>query len=264
MKRFLRKSSLAMLVVASVLLAGCGNSLSKLTAEEEEMFVAYSSSVVAKANQNQSQGLTYLAKEVPEEVPKEEASTEDDLPEQASPSNPTESQPTEEPADANETDTAAANTNATNAATTTDTPKTTLTKALGIAKIKAQFQGYEVGDYYMEGNAASLNATSGNTFVILKIKLTNTSQKSVNCNIVGSLESSQLILNGVPAASAVQTILNSDFAQYNMNMEGGTSSNTVLIFQVGQKIASEIETLSLICNIEGKEYHIELENKGEI
>lgn len=234
MKGFRRLSS-GLFMTLCVALTGCGTNLTQLTEAEQELIVAYASGVVAKANRSQSQGLTYLfeEEESDENVQEESKDTQDASGNGGSVSGTVE--------------------------TSADSSKATLTEVINIPSIIAEYQGYQVSDSYVEGDYFALNAQGNNTYLILHVKLTNTSQEAAECNVLAKKLTCSVRINGASAVEAMPTIMLNDFSTYIGSVEGATAEDTVLIFEVPKESVKEIQTLSMDVEADGTHYDIELE-----
>lgn len=242
MRGFVRKSMVFVLML-SMFLSGCGTPIIPLTEEEEDIIVAYASGAVAKGNLCQTQGLTYLQPEPEEE--------QEVLQEQE------QEQPIE---DENQTDNTEnvgqTETENTNEVTTN---VTTFTELLNMAGIIAEYKGYEISDTYTEGGYFAINAAEGNTFVILKVALTNSTEQPIDCNIYEKNLSCGLLVNGALSARAMTTIMLNDFLTYINTIEPMATADTVVIFEVSEEVIGDVQTLAIELEMNETLYHIELE-----
>lgn len=243
MKGFMKKG-VVMAVACCVFLNGCGTGMTKLTEEEEKLIVAYASGTVAKANKYQSQGLTYPVQKPEEEVrdtETEEPQTDDtqdedtQMEEQSGQDTPT-----------GEPDKPAAHT-------------ATLTEALNLASVTAEYRGYQITKNYIKDDYFALNADAGNTFLILSIDLNNTSDQPIECNLLSKNMASSLLVNGTAAAAGMTTILLNDFMSYMGTLDAASGEETILIFQVPEDSVGDIQSLAMELEADGSMYYIELE-----
>lgn len=240
------KASLVLALILSLFLTGCGSGMISLTKEEEKMIVAYASGAVAKANRIQKQGMTYLP-EVEEEAEAPEA--EESAPKEEAP-------PTEE---------ASKDTVETGAEPDTNEEKApeavtaTFTEVVNLPGITAEYRGHQVQNNYMAGEYFALNASAGNTYLVVNVGLSNTSSEPVECNLFNRITECTVLVNGVPAAQAMTTILLNDLMTYMNTLEASQTEDAIIIFEVPADTAADIQTLALELEADGISYHIALE-----
>lgn len=239
MKGFIRISGV-LIAALSIFFTGCGTDMVSLTEEEENVIAAYASGAVAKANKYQLKGLTYLSEE--EEVGEDVTAEEPEQENAASEGQITVGEATAE------------NTGQESPANTA-----TLTEVLNIPSVTAEYQGYQVKDNYMEGDYFALNAEPGNTYLILSIRLTNTSGEPIDCSILEQNLGISLLINGESVGRAMATILLNDFSTYVKTLEASAGEDTILIFEIPKEAVEDIQTLSIDIEASGTLYHIDLE-----
>lgn len=239
MRDFIKRSGLAG-VVLCLFLTGCGEELWTMTPEEESLIVAYASSAVAKNNKYMSQGLTYYEEPKPEEEPVQEP--QDTYLEEGQ-------QPGENPAPdqgtAGETDQVGTS--------------STLSDAVGLPPVTAEYYGYQLMDNYMEGSYFALAAQPGNQLVVMSIGLFNPTQQPVECNNIARNISCTLKVNGESQFQAMSTALLNDFISYLDTLEAGESQETVLFFEVPVEVAGNMQSLGLELEVGGTVYHVDLQ-----
>ena len=236
MKGFRRLSS-GLAFILCITLSGCGSNMLKLTEAEEELIVAYASGVVAKANRSQPQGLTYLF-----ETETDEEDVQEGVPD-------TNSQNTN----------VGSGTDKENVQSDTNTKSVSLTEVLDMPSIVAEYKGYQVGDSCMEGDYFVLNAQGDNTYLVLYVGLTNTSQAAADCNILAKNLACSVRINGAAPVAALPTIMLYDFSTYMDTLEANMTVDTVLIFEVPKEAVKDIQTLTMDVKADGTDYSIVLE-----
>lgn len=240
MKGFMKTGMV--LAAMCLFLTGCG-SVAQLTEEEEQVIVAYVSGAVAKANKYQVQGLTYPKEK--EGLPEESGAENEDR-EGTSTKDTKPGQENVQPGEQGNGD-------------TSDVRTTTLTEALGLSGVQAEYQEYQVSGNYLEGDYFALNSRPGRTYVILKIRLRNTAEQPVDCNFLEKNMNCSLLVNGEKAGDAMSTILLNDFMSYIGTLEPAAETDTVVIFEVPEAMAENIQGLSLELEADGTLNHINLQ-----
>lgn len=224
MKR--EKIVLAVLFCAMVLVTGgCGEKPISLTNEEESIIVYYAAHVVSKYNTRQPDGVTY----VPPEELQEETETEEVT--------DTQEQGTETELQGSE---AAEGT----APTQPEIETVSLTEALGLEGITAEYAGAELKSSYTEEEYVSFNAASGYIYLAVSINLKNTTDAEVNCDMLTKKISIQATVNGEQKAVAKTTVLLNDLGTYQDKIAAGETVSTILLFEVPD-VVTEVNSLTL-------------------
>ena len=239
MKRFIRRAGI-LIVVFCIFLAGCGTPMYELTHEEENLIVSYASGTVAKGNRYMTQGLTYPQPEE-EEILEEPVvlEPEEDVGESGQPSgNPGDVSPSGEP----------------------ETAQTaTITDALNIAGVTAEYRGYQIMYSYTEGDYAGMSASEGYAYLVMNLALNNVSTQPVECNLWSRNVGLVLYINGEQAADSMMTMMLDDFTTYFDTLEPSSTVDTVAIFEVPEHMIQSIQSLSMDMEVDGVLYQITLE-----
>lgn len=241
MKGFARKA-IVCVIILSMFLSGCGTAMISLTEEEEAIIVAYASGAVAKGNRCQTQGLTYYQPE--EEEPLEETPVQ---PEDNEPQTDT----TDTPTDPNQQGQQGQDGPAIN--------MVSLTEALGIPGVTAEYRGYQVNNRYAEGEYFAINAQEGKTYLVVTVALTNTSQQPVECNVYSKNMVGSILINGTEQIPAMTTVMLKDFLTYINTLDAGVSEEVVVLFEVPQELAGNVQTLAMQIEMNEILYQIGLE-----
>lgn len=215
MKKF-KRSLFAAVAVMMMFLTGCGTELYELTAEEENLIIHSAAYFVAKHNIQQKDGVNGYP--LPDSF-EEESESEDQSTEDGSGSNSEEDKKSED--------------------------MTALAELIGHKDtLKITYVGSQVTKTYKEGSAYLVDAKEGKTFYVMKFKLTNITGEDVVVDNASKSPQVKLVCDAVTAKSEV-TFLMSDFSTYQGTVKEGEAVETILLFEVSEKVANEITSPKL-------------------
>lgn len=237
MKKLRAKLGMGLLFSALVLTTGCGNKAIQLTDEEEGLIVDYAAHVVSKFNTRQPDGLVYVDTSQEEE---ESETTEEPQQEENSQNIPADSTAGQ----LNGLDTEEA-----------QPEQTTLTQALGIEGVDAVVSATELMPSYKEGDYYALDAEAGKTFLVVHVTLNNNTAADISCDLLSGNPQFQAEVNGAGAVPAEMTVLLNDFSTYQGTLPAGSSTDTVLLFQVPADV-TQVDSLTLDLAWKGNTYRI--------
>ena len=115
--------------------------------------------------------------------------------------------------------------------------------------LKVTYEGSYVSNTYMEGAAYIVDAEKGKSFYVMKFKMTNTANKDIEVNNASKSPIMKLVADGVNVKSEV-TFLNSDFSTYQGTIKAGESVETILLFEVSEKVVEKIKAPKLQITVE--------------
>lgn len=231
----------AVLLMTALMTTGCGDEVYQLTDEEETLIVNYSAHIVSKFNTRQPDGLVYVA--VSPEVTGDTEETETESVEE-------DTTETEEPVAAEETEETEENV-IPGEEENIEPQQTTLTEALGIAGVEAEFVSAELKDSYIEEDFYAIDASAGNTYLVVNVSLTNTTEEDIDCDILSAIPQFQADVNELGNISAETTILLNDLSTYQGVIPADGSVDTVVLFQVPKDTVTQVDTLKLQINMNG-------------
>jgi hypothetical protein len=189
-------------------MTGCGDKLEKLSKEQEDAIVAYSTACVGRYNKNQNKGFIRYAEEKKTETKtdkkeekSENKSEQKDGQEQNNPDNATKE------------------------------AGTSLNDALKVEGMNFTSEGTQVTEKYTYGDYVSLRPNSGKSYLVYKVKGTNTSQNEVNIDFLSKGYKFNFTINGTEVASNDTTILLNDLSTYQATVKPGEEVELVLLFQ---------------------------------
>lgn len=229
-----RMKMTAVLLSAAFMLTGCGEALYTLQPEEEAAVVSYAAQAVAKYNTCQQDGEVYVP---PEEADVEDASSEQDTESTADAA---------VPADTSDT-----------ASQPEEQASATLTDALDLGVITAEYEGNSLCDTYAKSESYTIDAQSGKQLLVLNVNLINQAAQDLHIDILAMTPEFRAVINGDKTVPAQTTILPNDLSTYVQDIKAGATNETVLIFEIPQDI-QEISSIQLKITMNGDQYNVDL------
>lgn len=242
MKRKIISKITILFLISSIVFSFCGcGSAFELTNEESKLIAEYAAGLILKHSGNYSGSLVEyydqpddeLVQKINDaEVKKEEiAELENAEPESADSSN---GESGKKP----------------------DTIYTTnnIAESIGLEGFTIDYKDYEITDTYpKDGNdmTFTLDAASGKHLLVLHFDINNISGEERECNVLSINPSFRIVANGKKRINEQQTILLDDLKQYKANV--GSSADAVLIFEVDDEIAGNIEQIDLYVKCNGEQ-----------
>lgn len=236
---------IGVLLCASLLMMGCGNTIPELTEEQQDLVVEYAASTLLKYNKNYEGRLldkTVLEVEEAKIDAREEkiAAMQKEKLEKAKLNQKTDSSQ-------KKTETASGGDVTDNSQTNVNT-YTTIEEFLGLEQVTFTYTGYEVADDYPEQGENLffvMNATEGKKLLVLKFKAENVSNEEAILNMSQVGARYKVSVEG-EAKNALTTMLLNDLAYYQGTLAAGESTELVLVSEIPAERAENITTLELI------------------
>ncbi|MGN0483024.1 MAG: DUF4352 domain-containing protein [Lachnospiraceae bacterium] len=249
MKKNRKKWSCLLVILSALFCTGCGDQLLEMTEEEEKIIVNYSARTVAKYNNLQGEGLTYVADDQIDSGKSTEIEDETEQPQESTPKEETtlEEKPSTE-GQSSETD----------QTEQTQKEQVTFQQALGLGEVAATYKGYDIASSYTEGDYYAVNAVQGKSFLIMHIDLTNQAAEAMNCNLLDAGPVFTVNVNDGTKVQAETTILLDDLSTFSADLNVGQTVSTVLLFQLPEETANSIQNINLQVLIHGETYEIKL------
>lgn len=226
-------------LMAAMLLGGCGEAPYDLTEKEQNVIVNYSAHVVAKYNTAQKEGLTYVDPEL-------ETETEAVVPaaEETQETVPEGSEPAAEGAASDAVDRLAS-----------AAASATLDELFGTESVKVDYVGARLSSNYAESAYYAMEPDEGKIYLVIGIDITNEGATPVQIDYLTRTPKFQAAVNDQAISSAEFTILSEDFSVFQGILAAGETKETVLVFQVPDTIEA-IEKLDFFVELDGNNYQI--------
>ena len=243
MRKIIKKGTV--LAAAAVLLTGCGEPMASLTEREEDIVVQYSAGTLAKHNSYQQEGMTAVYPE--EEEPEEDEPKQEDTEEKKEPK----TQDSEEQKNPEKEQKKEENNSKTDG-------QLTMTKAMGISGVEFSYKDYSIVSGYSQGDYFSLDASPGNVFFVLNVNITNTGNKTVQCDLLTKQPIFTLKLNGEAGVQNVVTVLSNDLSTYVGTLEPGQTEAAILLFEVKEATAEKVTSMQVSLQMNDKTSEIKI------
>ena len=231
-------------VMTASMLTGCGLiETTGLNEEEEELVAEYAAGVLMRYSADKKGGLGDLrptptpipwvdpADVVPTEAP-EEPEEEENEPEEV---------PMEEVA-GREDDSAGG------AGAAFDGRN--LASAIGIDGFDITYEGYETADVYPESAgddlSFSMQSSPGHKLLVVHLNVHNADGQDKLCDVLACNVKFRALINETDRVNEQMTILLNDLKSYNEEIPAGGSADTVLVFEIDDQTAENINKLSLV------------------
>ncbi len=131
-------------------------------------------------------------------------------------------------------------------------PEISLAEAIGVPEFDIYYTDYEVSHSYPSSGSVSaddiymgMTAAQGDTLLILHFNISNTEGLDRECDIIDLKPTFRVKING-ESNTVQQTILPDDLSKFEGTIPAYSSAETVLISEVADSVASDIQSLSLV------------------
>ncbi len=142
-------------------------------------------------------------------------------------------------------------------------PEMSIAEAIDIPEFDLQYTGFETLVSYPDNTVSDdvvmgMTAAQGDTLLVVHFLVTNHEAQDMECDVLSAKPQFRLRVNG-ERKTLQQTILANDLSKYSSVIPAGDSADTVLICELAESEAQNIDTLSLIIrSAEGRpEYVLE-------
>lgn len=224
--------------MVSLFFAGCSNEIPELSEEQQEQIVEYAAGIVRKYDQNRPVKLKSL--EETQQVVQAQIETQKALEELK------EQQAQEESSMQPDSGVAVV-----------DSPQAieaTLESLLKADGVSITYFDYAIKDFYpdtADGMYFLMNATAGNKLLVVKFLVQNNSGTDASLDVISTGSRFRVQVNG-ETKNALTTMLLNDLANYQGTIPAGESEEVVVVCEIPEEQANDIESLALnIRNADG-------------
>jgi hypothetical protein len=267
-------------ICLALLSAGCGEKFPEMTEEEYNHTVEYAAGLLMRYSNNGQERLIYVdAKEVekqrkkdaekaektaetqetqkPKPAPAQPKPEPEPEPEPVMDENPGEGTDQQDPASVTE---AAEGTETTQEAETTEAVSDPNAITLSsedsneiMEDIFLSYQGYAISSTYPESSKSYVvNADKGKKLLVLRFDLYNGSNSQKQVNMIPLNLMFQILLNGKNLGYSSVTFLPNDLASYVGNIDSRAHESVVVLTQISESEATNIQSLGMIASIRGE------------
>ncbi len=121
------------------------------------------------------------------------------------------------------------------------------------------YQGYMVSSTYPESSKSYVvNADKGKKLLVLRFDLYNGSDTTKSVNMIPLNLLFQIILNGKNLGYSSVTFLPNDLSSFSGNIESRAHESVVVLTQISEKEATNIQTLGMIVSLRGNDQTVYL------
>ena len=280
-----RAALLSIVMMAVLLLSGCGEKFPDLTDEEYKQTVEFAVGLLMKYSNNDKEKLVYVdAKEVQKERDKEaRKAAQEEQNKQESQSTPakqttpvreeevvTATDSNTEPFDETENaDAAIASSTSGQESEPEDNASVVSSNAVVLSSDQTQeiesdiflsYQGYSVSSTYPESSKSYVvNADKGKKLLVLRFDLYNASDSTKKINMINQKLLFQILLNGNNLGYSAVTFLPNDLSSYIGEIEPKAHESLVILTQISEDDSKSIKSLGMIVSMNGTEQEVALQ-----
>lgn len=226
------------LLASAICMTACGNSIPEMTQEQEDLVAQYAAGTLLEHLNESGTRLVDTSK------PKEEPTLADAV------------AVTQEPGVSDNdmaTDEAPEQT-----MENKETAQISATQLLQIEPLTIAYTGYEICDSYPEQGGEelyfSMEAGTGKKLLVLQVAVTNPGQEQVEFDTLHKQNIKyRVMLNGTDRHQVMLTMLDNDFSAMDSMIDPGETVQTVLIAEVSDETAQQIESVDLVIRSDSDE-----------
>lgn len=240
----MKKTGMALICAATLLMTGCGVSFPNISNEEADIIGEYAAITLLKYDANSRSRLVDLSQL--EEKEKLEAST---VPE----STPTEESLPEETLDVS-------NTPVIDNRAPSNVGTGSVESALELPEgVSLEYMRYEICQSYQDGSQYfALDAAEGKKLLVLVFDLENASGSSQDIDLLSKKYVYRVTVDGSDTGFALTTMLDNDMSTYKGSIADGTVQEVVLVIEINAEQSDNPETISLQIKNDSKTHTIRL------
>lgn len=128
--------------------------------------------------------------------------------------------------------------------------------------VSIAYEDYMVADSYPEDGAAeeyfALDASMGKKLLVLRFHLTNGTEQEESIDLLNTNSRYIITVNDSIRANALTTMLPNDMSTYMDTLEPGQTQELVLLLEVNEDVAGDVQKIALRLKNASNEYTIQL------
>ncbi len=225
--------------LSGLCLAGCGNAIPEMTAQQQELVVEYAVSELLKYDQNHETKLVVLDMD--------QEAAEADLEE--APSGQEEPQPPVKENGETGVREEGISQDEVTVIDQAENVNVSMEEFLKLSDVEITYAGYETADAYPPQSEDEIyfymSATEGNKLLVLKFDVKNISAQDMELNMEESQTRYKIVADGTEK-NALTTLLLNDMAYYHGTLAAGESVELVVVGEIPQDQAAQISALELV------------------
>ena len=272
-------------ICLALLSTGCGEKFPEMTEEEYNHTVEYAAGLLMRYSNNGQERLIYVDAEEVEKQRKKDAEKAEKMAETKEPAKPKpapvqpepEPEPVkdENPDEGTEQQDVTSVTEVAEDTENTQAPETTETtgeasdpNAITLSSedskeimedIFLSYQGYAISSTYPESSKSYVvNADKGKKLLVLRFDLYNGSNSQKQVNMIPLNLMFQILLNGKNLGYSSVTFLPNDLSSYVGNIDSRAHESVVVLTQISESEATNIQSLGMIATIRGETQTVNL------
>lgn len=237
---------LGLLVMSTVLLTGCVDSMPELTAEQSEIIAEYAAGLLLKysprynykiVSEEEVAAAMAAGPEASEPETETERAEEMETESQSSPDAPeTETQPESQ------------ETTAVQLVAELD-----FAAELGIDDLIVRYQSFELCDSYPQDNSGfSVSAAQGKKLLVMHFDLEGLPEEDVDCNLFDYDIKMRVTINDTASAAVLSTLIPNDLASYMEVVHVGEIVDVVAVAEIDDMTEADIQSLVLQASAGGQ------------
>jgi len=283
-----RNVLLSVVMIAALLLSGCGETFPDLTEDEYKQTVEFAVGLLMKYSNNDKEKLVYVdAKEVQKERDKEARKAAQEEKQESTDTTKKQSVPAKVEVSSESSSEQSASheqpeipenpsafmsddgTNASSEASTledADLAESTDSDAIVLSSEETQeiesdiflsYQGYSISSTYPESSKSYVvNADKGKKLLVLRFDLYNASGSTKKINMINQNLLFQILLNGENIGYSSVTFLPNDLSSFIGEIESKAHESLVVLTQISEEDASQVSSIGMIVSMDGNEQEV--------
>lgn len=286
-----RNVLLSVVMIAALLLSGCGETFPDLTEDEYKQTVEFAVGLLMKYSNNDKEKLVYVnAKEVQKERDKEARKAAQEEKQESTDTTKKQSVPAKvevssessyEQSASHEQPEIPENPSAfmSDDGTTASSEASTLEDAGGAESTESNntnatvlsseetqeiesdiflsYQGYSISSTYPESSKSYVvNADKGKKLLVLRFDLYNASGSTKKINMINQNLLFQILLNGENIGYSSVTFLPNDLSSFIGEIESKAHESLVVLTQISEEDASQVSSIGMIVSMDGNEQEV--------